>query len=187
MLSSDDGSDDAAPSEIASAKKKREVTGVAKKVGAGMAKFNTDRYALYDPEQENVGDAIDHPHIKFDEYDSYTLFMVADVQTSKLIPQIGVRLHDMHVAIVIESGEFSKKQLNEYWRAEFDANGMTRGLRNPLGHAAKAYKKEGDVDIEGHILKAEDKGWYYLWHRGLHMLGGTGGFERGRLLKTPQF
>lgn len=56
---------------------------------------------------------------------------------------------------------------------------MVRGLRVPLGHAAKAYKKAGDVDIDGNVLEAEDEGWYYLWHRGLHMLGGQESLNAG--------
>ncbi len=81
-----------------------------------------------------------------------------------------LRLDDMHIAIVLKSGDFSKKQLNTNWRAEFDMNGMPRGSRNPLGHAAKVYKKAGDVDIYGDVLQDFDEGWFYLWHCGLHML-----------------
>ena len=113
--------------------------------------------------------------------------MIPDVKSVKEIPTEGGRLDDLHVAIVIDSGALSKKQLNQYWKAEFDVNGMVRGLRVPLGHAAKAYKKAGDVDIYGNILETEDEGWYYLWHKGLHMLGGQESLDAGIYKKRPAF
>ena len=57
----------------------------------------------------------------------------------------------------------------------------------PLGHAAKAFKKAGDKDIDGNVLTDEDEGWYYLWHRGLHMLGGQEFVEARLCLKRPAF
>ena len=74
------------------------------------------------------------------------------------IPAKGVRLDDMNVAIVIESGELARKQRNENWKAEFDMKEMVRGLRVPLGHAAKEFKKKGDVDIDGNVLEDADEG-----------------------------
>lgn len=152
-----------------------------------MLKFNTTRYALYNPGLKNVGEHVEHSHVKFDDYNSYTLFMIPDVRYFKEIPTEGVRLDDMHVAILIDSGKFSKKQLNENWRAEFDGNGMVRGMRVPLGHAAKKYKKAGDVDIDGNVLEEKDQGWYYLWHRGLHMLGGQESLDARVHKKRPSF
>ena len=46
--------------------------------------------------------------------------------------QLSLRLGNMHIAIVLESGDFSKIQLHTDWPAEFDKNGKTRGSRNPL-------------------------------------------------------
>ena len=48
----------------------------------------------------------------------YTLFMIPTAVEAKGIPVVGVRLNDRHVAIVLESGLFSKKQLNNNWKAE---------------------------------------------------------------------
>lgn len=99
----------------------------------------------------------------------------------------GVRLDDLNVAIVIESGELGRKPRNENWKAEFDIKGMVRGLRVPLGHAAKEFKKKGDVDIDGNVLRDADEGWYYLWYRGLHLLCGQEGSVGKIYLKRPSF
>ena len=84
--------------------------------------------------------------------------MIADIQQAAAISRSGIRLDYMHVGIVIESRLFSRKQWNEMWRGEFDGNGMTRGLRSPMGHAAKAWKKAGDKDIDGNVLTKKEKG-----------------------------
>ena len=62
----DDGSDEIA---VSTPKKKREVTGVAKRLGLGMAKFGTGHYVLYDPTKDNRGEPIDHVHLSFERYD----------------------------------------------------------------------------------------------------------------------
>ena len=47
------------------------------------------------------------------------------------------------------------------------------GYATTTGHAVKAYKKIGDVNVFGDVIKEEKaEGYYYLWYRGVHMLGG---------------
>lgn len=126
-------------------------------------------------------------HTTFADYDEYTLFMLPAVQDIEQIPTRGVRLDDQHIAIVLESSEFSKKQLTTNWQGEFDKNGMTRASRVPLGHAAKAYKNVGDRDIDGKVLREGEEGWYYLWHRGLQMLGGQESLDANIYRQRPSF
>lgn len=145
--------------------------------------LHTWHYRLYDPHRKKVGDAVTHPYVKFDDYDSYTLLMMPTATDVAKFLKSGVRLGDHHIALVIESGVFSKKQLCENWRADFDNNGMTRGLRRPLGHVARQYVEAGQKDCEGMVIK--DAGFYYLWHRGLHMLGGKEAMDAGIYLKRP--
>ena len=64
---------------------------------------------------------------------------------------------------------------------------MVRGLRVPLGNAAKQYKRAGDQDLDGNVLKKEDEGWYYMWYRGLHLLCGKEGLDAKIYLKRPAF
>lgn len=63
--------------------------------------------------------------------------------------------------------------------------GMTRGLRVPLGHAAKVFKDVGQKDVAGNILGEGEQGYYYLWHKGLHLLCGKEGLDAGVYLKRP--
>ena len=64
---------------------------------------------------------------------------------------------------------------------------MTRGLRVPLGHAAKVFKNVGDKDLEGNVLGVGEEGYYYLWHKGLHLLCGKEGLDGGVYTKRPAF
>lgn len=165
--------------------KKRVVTGTHRKPSAAMLKFSMTRYELYDP--NNVAPLPDNPspHSTFFQYDGYKLFMVPSTLTTDHIPHRGVRLDDMHVAIVLESGKYSRRQLGTFWQGEFDKKGMTRASRVPLGHAAKKWKNVGDVDIDGNVLQEGEEGWYYLWHRGLQLLGGQECLDDGLYLQRP--
>lgn len=184
----DEASDSASSSETTSPttrKKKKQVTGVAKLPTAAMLAYNTYKYELYDPALKNIGQHSCTAHRSFQYYNSYSLFIIPSVTLAKEIPKEGVRLDDNTVALVIESGDFRKKELNEMWKGEFDSKGMVRGLRVPLGHAAKRYKQQGDMDMEGNVLDAGEEGWYYLWYRGLHFLCGQEGLDAGIYLKRP--
>ena len=163
---------------------KRQVTGTAKKPSNGMLQYDTSKYPLYDPQTKEVGEHIVGAHTSFKQYDNHTLFVLPGVDVED-VPTRGVRLDDNTVALVI--GKCSKKALNENWKAEFDMAGMTRGLRVPLGHAAKVFKNVGDKDLEGHILSEGEEGYYYLWHKGLHLLCGKEGLDGGIYKKRPAF
>ena len=166
------------------APKKRQVTGTAKKPSIGMSQYGTSKYALYDPQTKEVGEHIVGAHTSFKQYDDHTLFVLPGVDVKDL-PTRGVRLDDNTVALVI--GKYSRKVLNENWKAEFDIRGMTRGLRVPLGHAAKLFKNVGDKDLEGNVLGVGEEGYYYLWHKGLHLLCGKEGLDGGVYTKRPAF
>ena len=165
--------------------KKREVTGTAHIPTNAMLRFSMGHYELYDPATNDIATPFTGAHTSFENYDGYRLFMVPSALDVKIIPTGGIRLDDMHIAIVLESGEFSNKQLTGNWQGEFDKKGMTRATRVPLGHAAKAWKDIGDKDIDGNVLKAGEQGWYYLWHRGLQMLGGQESIDAKMHLQRP--
>ena len=164
--------------------KKRQVTGTAKKPSQAMIQYDTSKYPSYDPQTKEVGEHIVGAHTSFKQYGKHTLFVLPGVYF-KDVPTRGVRLDDNTVALVIE--KCSKKVLNENWKAEFDMAGMTRGLRVPLGHAAKVFKNVGDKDLEGHVVREGEEGYYYLWHKGLHLLCGKEGLDGGVYTKRPAF
>ena len=146
-------------------------------------KYKTSKYPLYDPRTKKVGRYNYTAHTSFKQYDDYKLFIIPTLDAST-VPR-GVRLDDNTAALVIEN--FSRSELNTNWRAEFDMKGMTRGLRVPLGHAAKVYKNVGDIDLEGNVLKEGEEGYYYLWHKGLHLLCGKEGLDGEIYKKRPSF
>ena len=50
---------------------------------------------------------------------------------------------------------------------------MTRFDRIPCGHAAKEWKVIEDMDCAGRTIDSkEEEGFYYLWRKGTHILGG---------------
>ena len=164
--------------------KKRKVTGVARPPLAGFLKYNTKHYKLYDPTAKNVGVQWEHAHANFKDYDSYTLFMIPTCRTASSVPDKGVRLDDRTVALIATKG-YTKEKLNSSWRADFDVHGMVRATRVPLGHAAKVFCREGDVDLDGHALTKDEEGYYYQWYSGLQLLCGHEGLNAGRYLQRP--
>ena len=164
--------------------KKRQVTGTAKPPSETVLQYHTAKYPLYDPRTKKVGQHNYAAHTSFKQYDDHTLYVIPTID-AKIVPTRGVRLDDHTVALVIEKS--TKSALSKNWRAEFDHVGMTRGLRVPLGHAAKVYKNVGDMDLEGNVLEEGEEGWYYLWHKGLHLLCGKEGLDGGIYKKRPSF
>ena len=160
------------------------VTGVARPPTAGYLKYNMEHYKLYDPTAKNVGGHREDSFNKFGDFDSYTLFMIPTCRTASSVPDKGIRLDDLTVALVGTEG-YSNEKLVSAWRAEFDEKGMVRASRVPLGHAAKVFCKEGDVDLDGHILSKGEEGWYYQWYKGLQLLCGQEGLKAGRYLQRP--
>ena len=163
--------------------KKEKVKRDARAPTSGELWFSTGHYKLYDPGEKNVGFHREKPHREFDNYDTYTLIMNPNYKDASEVPNRGVRLDDLTIALV--SGKFTSKELHSAWKAEFGANGMVRTARVPLGHAAKVFKTEGDVDVDGYVLKKEDEGWYYLWHKGLHLLCGEEGLKANIYMVRP--
>ena len=109
--------------------------------------------------------------------------MDLSIRRAEDVPQLPLRLDDRLCALVYE--KFDAKQLSLLWPSEFDARGMVRATRVPLGHAAKHYYNAGDIDYDGNILEPGGEGWYYLWLGGVQCLMGKEGWDAGRYLKRP--
>ena len=182
---SDTGCKGEAAASVGISSKKRQVTGVAEPPTAWYLTYSTEKYPIYDAKKKNVGTPVTHSHVKFSDYDGYSLFINHTITSVDQIPKAGVRLDDLTVAFL--SQKLSGRALNSYWQSEFDQNGMVRGLRVPLGHAAKEYKRAGDRDLDGNVLTEQDEGWYYMWYRGLHLLFGKEGLDAQIYLKRPAF
>ena len=145
--------------------------------------YDTSRYILYDPEKGNVGPRVTQKFRTFAQYDEFTLFMNPAIETFDDIPTSGVRLDDMTVAFVMI--RCTLKTLYANWPADFDLEGMIRARRVPLGHAAKFWKAEGDVDVDGNVVPKGEAGYYYKWWRGLHCLCGKEGLDRNLYMIRP--
>ncbi|KAL9576408.1 MAG: hypothetical protein Q9212_007124 [Teloschistes hypoglaucus] len=137
--------------------------------------YQTDDYPVYDPQIDNRGPKVIGPFRM-----SYNIYMMATHFTS------GVRLDDLTVSKVLGSS-LRRLELNKYWQSEFDRNAMVRATCVPLGHAAKAFKKVGDIDTDGNIIAEGQQGWYYLWWTGLHLLCGKEGLDAGMYMVRPSF
>jgi len=77
--------------------------------------------------------------------------------------------------------------LHRNWPADLNKAGMIRATRVPLGNAAKVYVKEGEIDIDGKIVKKHDEGYFYKWWRGIHCLMGQEGLNANLYLIRPSF
>ena len=147
-----------------------------------LLEFKTSRYILYNPEEPNLGTRVDSlsdtKRSKFFKYEGYVLFRNRTLTDVSMIPKSGVRLDDLNVARVLTATpNFTKRQLNEFWPAEFDRKGMIRAERVPLGDAAKMHVHEGEIDVDGKIVEEGAQGFYYKWWRGLHQLCGEEGLR----------
>ena len=183
--SSHHNSDIGLPDVEAPVSKKRRVIGQPKFPSDHFRQYDTSHYTPYDPEKGNVGPRASVPFRKFAQYDKYTLYMNPVVETVENIPASGVRLDDMTAAFVLT--RCTQKTLHANWPADFDDDGMIRGLRVPLGHAAKFWKEAGAVDIDGNIVPEGGAGYYYKWSRGLHCLCGKEGLDHKLYMKRPAF
>ncbi|KAL8834397.1 MAG: hypothetical protein Q9170_003765 [Blastenia crenularia] len=179
-----------------STKKKKTAEGKSPKaLDKTKASFVTDHYQVYEPSPLDKADPTDSVVIRrlgtnldYSIYDNYLLYMNPhlDEDTIKKIPQQGVRLDDLAVAIVLQS-YLDHKALNLRWPAEFDLNGMPRATRAPLGNAFKFYVNAGDRDIDGYVAKEADVGFYYGWWRGLQVLMGKEGMDAGLYKSRPSW
>ena len=150
-----------------------------------LRRNDSSHYTLYDHETGNIVPHVSGAFHTFAQYDQYTLYMDPAVEEVEDIPTSGVRLDDMTAAVVLRL--CGQKTLHTNWPAEFDAKGMIRATRMPLGHAAKFWKEEGDVDVDGNIVPEGGAGYYYKWWRGLHCLCGKEGLDRNVYRIRPSF
>ena len=88
-------------------------------------------------------------------WEGYPLYSEECIIDSSYIP-ISCRLDDLTVANLLDI--MTGNILHAGWPTEFDANGMIKAQRMPLGYAAKMYVVEGMVDRNGKIASrdAED-------------------------------
>ncbi|KAL9040787.1 MAG: hypothetical protein Q9214_004344 [Letrouitia sp. 1 TL-2023] len=153
-------------------------------------KFTTEHYELYQSGCTLTQTSAGKFAGTFEIYDDFKLIL-AKVQGKVVeiadIPTHGVRLDDLLVAKVLESGSFTKPQLHGKWPAEFDLEGMVRARRIPLGYAAKRYVEAGEKDVDGNIVQPGEEGYYYKWWGGLHCLMGKEGQDKGLYMTRPSF
>lgn len=149
----------------------------------GELKHITQNYGLYVYEKDNRGrPTMNTNPCSMDQYKDYTLVFYPG-----RIPDSGVRLDDKLASLAARSGLFGKSVLHEKLPAEFDQKGDIRARRVPLGEAAKMYFNVGDKDVKDRALKDGEEGFYYLWHRGIHLLCGGEGFDPTTYLVRPSY
>ena len=170
-----------------SRRKGKVVTGKPRIPSKGFMIYQTDRYKPYAPQTSIGRVAASGKFRKFEQYDDYHLFTDPNESIDiDSIPKIGVRLDDFTVARVLTEN-FSPKELNVYWPAEFDQHGMVRTTRVPLGYAEKVWVNAGGKDMNGEEVGVAEAGWYYCWWRGLHLLCGKEGLDAGIYRIRPSF
>lgn len=150
--------------------------------------FVTERYKLYEPGCNLIRESAGRFQGKFEIFDDYKLVLgkvLGKVIDIAEIPHYGVRLDDLAVAKVLESGKFTQRERMRRWRAEFDGDGMVRLGRIPLGYAAKMYVKAGDEDMDGNTVQPGQEGYYYKWWPGVHCLMGKEGYDKGLYKARP--
>ena len=183
--SSKDTSDNGSRAVAVPPSKRRQGIGQPRFPPPHLRLYVTSHYAPFDPEKWNVGPRVCEAFRSFAQFDKYTLFMNPAIERAEGIPTSGVRLDDMTAAFVLT--RCTRETLHANWPAEFDQHGMVRATRMPLGHAAKFWKEEGDVDLDGNVIPKGGAGYYYKWWRGLHCLCGKEGTDRNLYLIRPAF
>ena len=154
-------------------KKKGHEIGELTDLGKALLKFKTSRYKTYLPNEGEVGQLVDGHPKNYDPYDHYFLVTGENrVDDPKFVPKHGVRVDDYTAWKLIEAK--SRAELST-WKADFDTKGMLKAGRRPLGVAAKQYFAAGATDRDGHVLTADEAGWYYLWYKGLQIMCGDEG------------
>ena len=163
--------------------KKQQATEVPKDPTEATLRYDTAHYTLYDPILKNTGPPNNEKFRSYAQYDRFTLYMNPDVKNLDDVPCKGVRLDDLTAALVLDN--FSRKTLHKNWPADFDSTGMIRGTRVPIGHAAKVWKNEGELDVIGDPVPVDGAGYYYMWWRGIHCLCGKEGLDAGVYKHRP--
>ncbi|KAL9007980.1 MAG: hypothetical protein Q9180_009551, partial [Flavoplaca navasiana] len=159
-----------------------------RRLGGTNRRFDTYKYKAYSTKADLRDVARVFPYQdSFADYNDYRLYMNADLKAADVaeIPKSKVRLDDFAVGMVLLHGNFSHKQLNEYWPAEFDNNGMIRASRAPLGNPFKVKLQHGSQDMYGKTFKGNT--WVYGSWKGLHQLCGEEGLAAGRYWVRPSF
>lgn len=162
-----------------------------------QARYNTDRYVVYDVLAKNHGPAVSKSQdcpFKFDIYDGFALVTNHRITTTecfhealnnRVIPKEGVRLDDHLCKLAALSLDPDTR--DRYFPAEFDGNGMIRASRIPLGQASKTWRQAGERDLHGHILRESEEGFYWDWYAGIHPLMGREGYDQGWYLIRPSW
>ena len=149
--------------------------------------FETSRYEVYDLQNPQVLPPVPKYYnqwpkspsffLKFDKYFLY-INPKLTVNGFRSIPTSGVRLDDLSITRVLESG-MTAAQLNAAWPAYFDTKGMIRAERKPLGRAAKTWVQYGDRDANRNVIGPGEQGYYYKWYGGIHLSCGKEGLDAG--------
>ena len=148
-----------------------------------LLRYSTSHYTLYDPTIHKNRCTAFERFSSYDQYDGYLLYSNPNLHDIKQIPRGGVRLDDMAIAAVLM--KCNVKKLRFGWPGDFDHKGLPRATRVSLGLAAKFWKKEGDVDMNGHVLTKAEEGYYDKWWRNVHCLCGKEGLDPGMYLIRP--
>jgi len=173
------------PSDSPTKKGKRTVKSSARVPTPSYKKYDTSHYTLYDLKNPSPIAPVGGAFVSFGRYDNYRLFINGALNNLGEIPTSGVRIDDLTISRVINTMKASA--LHRNWPADLNKAGMIRATRVPLGHAAKIYMKEGEVDIDEKVVKKNEEGYFYKWWRGIHCLMGQEGFDANQYLIRPSF
>ena len=179
-------SDDAESISSSQTPKKARVIKPPRQPTTILRQFNTAHYLHYNPTLKHVGPKVEGKFTKFSAYDAYYLFIDDSVTLMNFkakVPISGVRLDDRTAALALLLHD--AKKLHENWPAEFDAAGMIRATRMPLGSAFKKLRKVGEVDLDGKVV--EEEAYYYQWWKGLHCLMGQEGADQDLYMIRPSW
>lgn len=151
---------------------------------AALMLYNTDYYINYDwARDHDYHDTA--PTFKgcYSIYDHFKLLTGPTPRDFHIhqVPRHGVRLDDNWVGLV--TGQFPNSVLADYWPAEFDTAGMQRATRVSLGSPCLIWICKGQKDIDG--VAAPRSGCYYAWYRGLQLLCGKQGLDKGIFQVRP--
>ena len=149
----------------------------------------TEMYQRYDPlvdQQLSIPD-FKPRNFSFDAFNSCPLYMELTTSGATNQPRWsapdGVRLDDYNCAEALLN--LSPADMHKRFPAEFDAKGMLRATRNPLGYARKFFVTAGMSDGDGDVAGKGAVGYYYAWFKGLQPLMGKEGYAAGRYMVRP--
>lgn len=106
--------------------------------------YTTEFYEIYkflDYPPPTLPEPYAGPFTSFSNYDDYHLYINPVLRNLQDIPKAGVRLDDLTVSRVFKN--FKAKDLNRFWPAEFDTNGMVRGEQDSPRTRGEALGRSG--------------------------------------------